>query len=413
MNKKKLLFITSCMLILFSCSNTVTNDENDISYSINSIPKKITNSNNDFGFNLFRTINTSSVDSSIFISPISVSIALGMTMNGAAGETYDQMRDVLCHTGLEKDKINASYKALIEELYNLSEGVEFNLANSIWYRDDCVIKDDFRTFNVDNFQAKIEALDFSKEQESLDIINGWVEDQTNDKIKNLVEEIDGLTVMFLINAIYLKADWKYQFDEEETKEDYFTIKNGNTVICQMMSNRTKYDYYEDDNIQAIDIPYANENYSLTIILPKNIDQINSLVQDMSSDIFNDIVNNFDADTVNFYFPKLEIEYKKKLKSSLMSMGMILPFGGNADFSEMFENTSAFIKRVVQKSYLKINEEGTEAAAATMVEMWEKSGTGDEEELTFKVNKPFLMFIREKQSGTILFTGKIMEPVWEE
>jgi len=418
MRNLKIIGLLILSIVIFNnCSEILYNNDDSDPSSLNSIPKSVTASQNNFAFELLKNVNSEQPDSNIFISPISASLALTMTMNGAAGETYQEMNKVLGYNPADREKLNASCKALINELYELSGGIEFNLANSIWLNDNFTLQEEFKNLNEEYFNAKIEALDFSQVENCVDIINSWVEDQTEDKIKKLItnSDVTASTLMFLINAIYFKASWKYQFNEEKTRESEFYLNNGDNVQCQMMQMKEEFHYYSNSGIQAIDLIYANDNYSMTILLPKNKNQLDSLLYNINSSELDNIIDNFKKDSVNLFMPKLELDYKKELKKNLIDMGMEKAFNtGQADFSKMVNEREdgIYIDKVRQKSFLKIEEKGTEAAAATVVTMDFATSIGGEK-IYMRVNHPFLFFIRERRTGTVLFSGKIMEPKWQD
>lgn len=411
--KKLLITIFILSFLLFSgCWDVLNLDLNDnnnmLKYTIDNIPENIIDANNNFSLELFKTINTNEGDSNIFISPVSVSFALGMTMNGADRNTYEEMKNTLDFADLDIEKINKSYLTLIDELYNVSEGVEFNLANSIWYSDKFSLQNEFKNLNENYFKAKMEGLDFNDVENSLDIMNSWVEEQTQGKIKNLINRIYPNDCMFLINAIYFNASWKYQFDETETEESQFYIDNENAVNCDMMNIKSKFHFVKTNDYHALELPYANENYSMLMLMPrsKNIDDF---LNSINRDTIAKIQNKFEYDSINISIPKLELEYEINLNDILIEMGIEEAFDSrSANFSKMFNElqSSIWIDRVKQKSFLKVNEEGTEAAAATVVVM--TLGISDEKFMNFNI--PYLFFIIEKQSNTILFCGKVVNPV---
>ena len=415
MNKTVSIVIVMMIVILSGgCNRLLDADLNGDDRLVSAVSRQVTTSQNNFAFDLFKTISGESGDQdNIFISPLSASLALTMTMNGADGETYEEMRRVLGYDNADREDINITCKALIDELYNLSGGVEFNLANSIWLNQQFTLQDSFQKLNTNYFRALIESLDFSKSRECTDTINDWVEEQTRNRIQNLVKpgDIDAMTLMLLINAIYFKADWKYQFDPEETREQPFDLLNGSTAPCQMMEMKGKFAYYVDDHLQAVDLPYANEHYSMTILLPYRAENIESLLQDLNTTELNRLLAEMSKDSVNLSMPKLELEYEKSLKPALQSMGMLQAFQGQADFSKMVQerDSGIFISEVRQKSFLKVEETGAEAAAATVVIMELTSIGGGSDDIYMRVDHPFLFFIRENRTGAILFAGKIMQP----
>ncbi|MBN2280016.1 MAG: serpin family protein [Candidatus Marinimicrobia bacterium] len=402
-----LLAMNGCSDIVKSKNNKKANDLPQ--YSIHEIPKSVIESNNGFSLQLFQIINAEDSGENVFISPISVSFALGMTMNGADGVTFEEMKNVLGFSGSDLDEINAAYAALIKELYSVSNGVEFNLANSIWFRNEFSLQEEFKQLNQDYFDAKVEALDFSDAEGTLHTINSWVEEQTENRIKDLLKSLDPNACMFLINAIYFKAAWKYRFDEQYTTESSFIPESGMSFNCNMMNIKSKFQFLQGTDYDAVELPYANENYAMLVLMPKT-ETIDNFIQIINPDIMKDIQNSFIADSVNISLPKMEIEYEKELNDLLKEMGIQEAFDPNrADFSKMFNemNDGIWIEKVKQKSFLKVNEEGTEAAAATVVQMNYES-VSDEKFICF--NRPFLFFILEKQSESILFCGKIVNPV---
>ena len=386
---KKIILI-SILILTTSCSELLnTSDPKVNSYSVKNIPTKIINANNDFSIKLFQTLNPHDGDSNIFISPVSVSFALGMTMNGADGNTYEEMKSTLGFEGLDIETINKSYAGLINELYDASGGVAFNLANSIWYTDELSLQSEFDSLNSEYFRAKVEALDFGLKSSCKEIVNQWVEDQTENKIKDFTRESDFESIMLLINAIYFNASWQYQFDESETEEKYFYPNDNESVKCEIMAQRNEYQYYAKEGIQAVELPYANDNYSMLLIQPTN-QPIDEFIAEFDRIQLAAMTKNFHKDSVNLFIPKLEIEYEKELGDILKEMGISDAFDAvQADFSKMFNELrdEIFIKLVRQKAFINLDEEGTEAAAATVVVMDWKSANGDQKNtITLNFNK---------------------------
>ncbi|MBN2280017.1 MAG: serpin family protein [Candidatus Marinimicrobia bacterium] len=407
--KRILLFL---LLFLINCDHIISDNPSTAQFSIKSIPKKLINANNEFSLELFRKLNPHERDGNIFISPVSASFALGMTMNGADGKTFDEMKTILGYKDFDLETINKTYAALIEELVQSAQGVEFNLANSVWFRNDLSLQDEFIHLNQQYFNAQIAALDFSQPTACKNIVNQWVEEQTKNKIKNFTQEDDYNSIMLLINAIYFDALWKYQFNEQETKEEAFYHNHAGFVTCEMMRQKSQLNYSITPDYQAIELPYANENYAMVIIEPTG-ENVDDFIQALSPSTFSKIVNSFKKDSVNLFIPKLEIEYTKELSDILKEMGILEAFDPNrADFSKMFNDVTEgiYIKLVRQKSFIKLNEKGTEAAAATVVIMDLKGAHNhNDEEIFLTIDKPFVFFIIEKQSDSILFCGKIINP----
>jgi serpin B len=409
--KKKLFTITLLVSIGIICCSP-NDDERDSGILRDLTPAEISlkESSNEFGFKVFRELVTIDANKNIFISPLSMSMALGMTYNGAAGETKTAMHSTLGYGDLSDDEINESYKSLIELLTQLDPKVIFNIANSIWYRQELSVLQDFINTNKEYFDAAVRALDFNSE-EAADVINNWVNEKTKGKIKEIVDKpIDPLTVMFLINAIYFKGTWTYEFDKGNTREDIFYLPDGTTTQCKMMNQTGNFKYFSSEKFQAIDLPYGDGYFSMTIFLPEPETDIDSLIHQLNNDNWNLWVSNLSKQEVMLYFPKFEIEYEKELKDVLSILGMEIAFDpDSADFSRINpDRDDLHIDKVKHKTYVKVNEEGTEAAAATSVgAALTSAGT------IMKVNRPFIFAIRENNSGTILFMGKIVEPIWEE
>lgn len=378
---------------------------------------ELVESNNSFGLKLFKEINAEETDSNVFISPLSISMALGMTYNGARQSTEEAMRTTLEFGNLSMGEINESYKSLIELLEEIDSDVEFNIANSIWYRDDWTFEQDFFERCRDYFDARVSSLDFSQSVMAKDTMNNWVDENTNGKIKQIVDDVNPTTdVMFLINAIYFNGTWTYQFNEEETKEKPFYLSGGGTKECEMMEVRSRFKYCEVSELQAIDIPYGNGNYSMTVILPDSGQTIDGLIAGLTQEEWDEWMDSFTEDSVNLFLPKVKLEYKAEetLKKVLIDMGMEIAFNpGEADFTGMYGPGGVFIGKIIHKTFLEVDEEGTEAAAATAVGMAATCvDCGGASYPVIRVNRPFLFAIRENHTGTILFIGKIVAPICE-
>jgi serine protease inhibitor len=410
--KDKWMFflIVVFMLSIFGCDTT---EPTEPLRSLSSSEAELVESDNSFGIKLFREINGEESNTNVFISPLSISMALGMTYNGARESTEEAMRTTLGFGDLSTDEINKSYKSLIELLEEIDSDVEFNIANSIWCRDDLIFEQDFFERCSNYFDARVSGLDFSQGDAVKDTINNWVEENTNGRIKDILDYVPQDAVMYLVNAIYFYGTWTYQFDEKDTKDDMFYLPGGSTKNCKMMEVRSKFKYFGNSELQAIDIPYGNGNYSMTVILPREGKDIDLLIAGLTQEKWNEWMNGFSEDTVNLFFPKLKLEYKidSVLKTVLTDMGMGIAFDQYAaDFTGMYKTGGVFINRIIHKTFLKVDEEGTEAAAATVVEM-ELTCIPDDPP-TMRVNRPFIFAIRENHSGTILFIGKIVEPFWD-
>jgi len=411
----KIFLVLLGSVLLLQCSKSPVRNAPEVPEEpipdLASVEKRLIESDNKFGLKLFKEIIREESDSNVFISPLSVAMALGMTYNGAAGETQKAMQRTLELEGFTLEEVNQCYQHLIESLTQLDPKVQFDLANSIWYRLGLVPREEFVSLCQKYFDALVRDLDFSH-PDAADTINGWVEENTNGKIKNLVEKpISGEIAMFLINTIYFNGAWTYQFDKDETKEAWFYLPDNSRKHCMMMEQRGLFGYYENEAFKAVDLPYGDGDFSMTIFLPHGRVDIDSLVGELSPENLNYWISCFEEDSVDVYLPRFKLEYGKNLNAVLKSLGMEIAFiPGEADFSKMYETLGVWISKVIHKSFVEVNEEGTEAAAATVVVM---SYGGGPSGLIIEINRPFLFMIRENVSGTILFIGKIVDPGYEE
>ncbi len=398
--------------LVVGCSgNPVSHRRSELPRALTAQEMQLIDADNLFGLKLFMAVSAAAGDTNVFISPLSVSMALGMTLNGADGQTYDAMRETLELAGLTEDEINQSYQSLIALLTNLDPEVVFQIANSIWYRDTFPIRQSFVDVNRQYFSAEVQGLDFD-DPGAADIINAWVHEKTNGKIDEIVDKpIDWNTVMFLINAIYFKGDWTYQFDPNDTEDEDFTLLDGTTKQVPMMFMQdVSLPYFENEDFQAVDLAYGDSLFSMTIILPHDGTDIDSIIEGLNTNQWEEWIGQFHHTSLeSFGMPKFKLEYEIKLNDVLKALGMEVAFDQNlADFSRMYHNEQVgpnlFISKVKHKTFIEVNEEGTEAAAVTSVEMAYTS-IGP----YMIVNRPFIFAIRERFSGTILFIGKIVDP----
>jgi serpin B len=374
--------------------------------------RQLVSSYNAFGLEIFRQlVRAAPPDTNIFISPLSISMALGMTLNGAAGTTEEAMKTTLEFGGMDIEEIDACYRSVIDLLTELDPDVIFEIANSIWYRHDLNPRKEFLDACMSYFDSDVTALDFSL-PEAPDIINAWVSEKTHEKIEEIINgPIHPMTVMFLINAIYFLGNWAYQFDPDLTQDDWFNPREGVKTPCRMMlqpgqDELAEYSYFETDDFQAIDLPYGNGLFSMVIILPKEGVGLDGLIDGCDQATWDDWTAGFRTREGRIQMPKFEIEYEDTLNRVLIRMGMGIAFGGGADFSRMFEDSEPYISSVRHKTYVRVDEAGTEAAAVTVVEMRE---TTIPDAFHMRVDRPFLFAIRERHSGTVLFIAKMFDP----
>lgn len=370
------------------------------------LEKKLIESDNAFGFKLFAEINQTAADENVFISPLSVSMALGMTMNGAEGQTYQEMANTLEFHGFTEQQINQTYHSLIDLLTQLDPKVRFEIANSIWYHDTYTVEQEFKELSQRYFDAEIAGLDFA-DPSSVDIINSWVKDKTNGKIETILDKISAEAVMFLINAIYFKAPWTIEFDPELTDDDIFQAPAGMKLVPTMHLT-TDLRYFGDEHVQVLTIPYGNELFAMTIVLPREHANLDSLASELSPELWQNWRVASEEYEVELALPRFKMAYKVELKKILKALGMEIAFApGVADFNRLLvERDDAYINEVRHKTFVEVNEEGTEAAAVTSVGV---EITSAPKIVSFRVDRPFIFAIHDLVADTILFIGKIVDP----
>ncbi len=401
--------ILASLVILISCGKNdpepVNREPNKIELTMKSA--ELIEADHQFAFEIFGEILGSSDEVNLMISPLSVSYALGMTLNGADGTTRDAFRDVLHFGDLTDQEVNESYKELMSQLVTLDDRVEFSIANSIWYKLGYNVLAEFISTNQDYFDAAVEELDFSDPQ-SVDIINGWIEDKTNDKIRDMLDFIPADAVMYLINAIYFNATWKYQFDPGDTYNGDFTLENGTSHQVEYMQVEGGFNFTYQEKFSAVELPYGDSAFSMVVLLPGAGVTTADLVDAMDAGSWDTWFEYPNHTNVHIELPKFKYGFKSLLNDPLIELGLGIAFSDFADFTRITPPGGLFISRVIHQTFIDVKEEGTEAAAATIVEIMETSAGGGGP-VQFKVDRPFLYVIRENSTGAILFMGKVGKP----
>jgi serine protease inhibitor len=370
--------------------------------------QQVIDASNAFSFALFGR-GTVRRDSNVFLSPLSASFSLGMTMNGAAGTTFDEMRSALQFGSMSQQEIDASYKSLIALLTSLDPAVTMQIANAIWYRQGFPFNQSFLDTTKAYFDAEVRGLNFADVAGSLGAINGWVNTKTNGKIPTILETIDQQDVMFLVNAIYFNGSWRSKFDAAETIDAPFTAFDGSKESLRLMHRNATMAYAETDAYQAVDLPYGNGAFSMTVVLPKAGRDVESVAASLTPAAWQSLTGRFNGSAlVDLYLPKIKLSYQRQLASDLVALGMKAAFvPGGADFTRMSPaGKDLYIAFVKQKTFVDVHEEGTEAAAVTVTGIRVISAPITQ---TMRVDRPFLFVLRERLSGTILFMGKIVRP----
>jgi serpin B len=370
--------------------------------------------NSAFAFELYQALREQ--EGNLFYSPHSISVALAMTYAGARGETAQQMADTLNFI-LEQERLHPGFNWLDAELASRGEGAQgkddkgfrLNIVNAIWGQKDYEFLSDFLDVLAENYGAGLRILDFINETEkSRLIINDWVSDQTEGRIKDLIPQgaIDALTRLVLTNAIYFNAAWEDPFDEDVTADGPFYLFEGGQVIVPMMKQTESFGYTEGEGYQAVELQYDGNELSMVILLPE-AGQFQAFEEGLQAQKISDIISGLQSTGVTLTMPKFEFDSEFSLTDTLAKMGMPIAFSGDADFSGMTGNRALFISDVVHKAFVSVDEAGTEAAAATAVIMPEAGPPEPTVEVT--IDHPFIFLIRDIETGAILFVGRVMNP----
>jgi len=397
--------------VLVSCEKAKDTPGDPVPILLTEKQKEVVDQSNNFAFNLFNQILSGKSDAeNIMISPFSVSSALSMTLNGAAGETYDQMLKTLCLEDKTLDEINSTYLKLMSDMVPVDDRIEFDIANSVWVEKTLTVKENFITKLEEYYDAEGKSFDIT-DPSSKDIINAWVEDKTNDKIKDLISLLPDDTRMLLINAIYFNGKWKGKFDKEKTSDRQFHLSSGTVKNVPTMSNKSTYSSFHQDNATVVDLPYGQGNYTMVIALPDEGYTPAQIASSLDAATWQDWETRLENPGIEMqlYLPKFKYEYSKSIAKDLCTLGMPVAFSASADFSNI-SNTALQIFDVLHKTYIATDEEGTEAAAATAVII---GLTAVPQSSVIDINRPFLYFIREIYTGTIVFMGIVEDPTVEK
>lgn len=344
-------------------------------------------------------------DNNFMVSPLSLSMALAMTWNGAAGETKEAMQQTLKMDGFSDDELNSYYKKLREALLKTDPSTKLSIANAIFTNQSVKINPDFVNTNRSFYEAAVEAVDFTR-PETVGIINKWASDNTNGLIEKVIENTKPEDLMYLLNAIYFKGIWTSEFDKKNTSERPFTYENGTRKNVEMMKQTAKFNYTNDENLQLVQLPYGNQAFSMMVLLPAEDKRLQDVVEVTRQEgYWENLKSGLYEAEVELSLPKFKTEYSKRLNEVLTKMGMGIAFANVADFSRM-SDTPAKIDFVKQDTYISTDESGTEAAAVTTIGMIMTSLPVNPEKVVFNANRPFLYLIQENSTGAILFMGAV-------
>jgi len=369
--------------------------------------QEVVNANNKFAFDLYSELNKSE-DGNIFYSPYSISAALAMTYDGAKGQTADEMKSVFHFP--ESNILRPNFAAIYNDINKKDKPYKLSTGNALWVQQDYQLLGEYLSTVEKYYGGKAANLDFAKEAEkSRQTINTFIEEQTDNKIKDLIPQgvLDASTRLILTNAIYFKGTWTWEFDKSDTREQDFRITPTNIVKTPMMhmkNDKAKFNYADTGGLQILELPYKGDEISMLILLPtENLDAIELSLTAEKLKEYMDQMKETELDGI--FLPKFEFDTKYFMKETLSKMGMPTAFG-NADFSGMTGKKDLLIDFVIHQAYVKVDEEGTEAAAATAVGMRLRSAG---RRTTFRADHPFIFIIQEKKTGNIVFLGRVIDP----
>jgi serpin B len=398
--------------VIAACSDTAGPSEalvpiTDLPRELSIAERALVGASNRFTTDLLRRVREASPGKTIFLSPLSASMALGMTMNGAAGDTRVQMAEMLGLANLTAAD-NEAYRDLIELLRELDPRVDFRLANAIFHRDAFQMEAPFLSDASTYFDARVEGVDFD-DPGAADHINAWVRDATEDRIDEIIQPpISSLTMAFLVNAIYFKGDWTGRFDPRDTYSGPFHLEGGGTATVRFMMKEDSVGFRSSDSWVAVELPYGRGAWVMTIAVPRSGYDLDTVLADLESLL--DTSAEWRPGNVQLHLPRFKLEWDRTLNDDLKALGMVDAFDEDAaDFRPMYalaRDVGLHVATVKQKTFLEVDEEGTEAAAVTVVVINQTSCCAGPPEL--RADRPFFLAIRERLSGTVLFAGVIVE-----
>ncbi len=368
--------------------------------------QEVITASNDFAFHLFAEVNRENPETNLFISPFSVSMALGMAMNGAADSTLRAIHQAVGPAGLQPLEISKGYNELSTLLKSIDKRVNYTNSSALWYRQPLQAKNLFKDISAAYYDTWVEGMDFNHPK-AANWINKWVESQTESNVKVMVEDIEEENQMFFTNAVYFKADWAQAFDKNRTaKAPFYQLDGTEVQATTMFADDARVIFYQDVEKTMIDLPYGNRQYSMIILLPAAGYDMENLIDGLDAETLNTYYTSADTLMLDLQLPKFNITSKLALEPALAALGMGVAFGKEANFSNLFEEEGNVpVKQMIHHAYVEVNEDGTEAGASTA------AGSVSTTPLPIiSIDQPFVFFIREKHTQAILFAGKIINPV---
>ena len=402
-------FLASLLFIplFWSCQKNSENlPTNPVPINLTLKQASLVTSENTFAYDLFRYINLSAGDQNTIISPLSVSYALSMTVNGAANATADSMLKALRVSDISISDLNKSYKNLTSALLSVDSRVLMEIANSVWTEKSFTVKQPFIDTLTGYYDAQARSFDINDPTAPQEI-NQWISDHTNGYIKNMIDQLDNKTVMLIINAIYFKGLWKGKFDSNATTSRTFTQPGGSTEEVPTMHQTETQNIYLGNGFGMVELPYGQGNFVMDIILPDNND-LSAVSASLTASDLATWASAMTSKKVDLYLPKFKYGFKVNMNDILTSMGMGIAFTDAADFSNI-SDIPLLINKVLHQAFIETDEQGTVAAAATVVEIG-PTMVGPNDPVSFDVNHQFVYIIREVTTNSVIFMGKVTDPL---
>lgn len=414
--RKEWLIVVTITLLISGCTRSGATSEMDSARDFvdrmeasKKLDPHLVEASNQLGLKLFGKLRAEEEGRNLSISPYSITAALALAYNGSAGETATELGDLLGYPPAEREKMNTDHQALLALLNKVGSGIELKLANSIWGAEKLPLRKAFLSTGKDNYEAEIQKTDFSS-QKSVTEINKWVSEHTENKIKKMLENPPGKNaVAVLVNAVYFKGGWRQVFLEENTRREEFHPTTETAVQVDMMKQSGHFLYAESKNWQAIRLPYGDGQMDMLVILPTEDYSLNELQDELATGGLQDSL--FDGSNGEISLPRFTASYGTDLKDVLKALGVQRAFDPDlGDFSDMADTPdSIFINQLLHKTYIKVNEQGTEAAASTLAAMLAGGAPPADEPFKMVVNRPFLYVIKDNQTGVWLSLGAIENP----
>lgn len=399
---QSVLVIAATLLLLWAALGCSSNSPTPSGEEVK-IPEDFANRTGDFAFDFFKKLNDAEpADKNVFVSPLSLHMALGMLLNGANEQTADEIQKTLKLNGISLADANTTYLKLMEGLPKADPKVTLGLANSVWNRDTFKPETDFVNILKESFKA--DATQFSGSDASP--LNTWASNKTNGKIKKVLDSIEPQMVLFLMNALYFKGDWTTSFDEKKTSDYPFQLGNDQTKNVKMMQLKSKLSFAKRDGYFAYELPYGNGRYAMTVLVPTGTEEVNNLVTKLTADEWNQLQQGLkEVENLQIGLPRFTLEYEVYLNEVLKKMGMPTAFIPNvADLTKINKAGKLNVGFVKQNTFVAVDEKGTEAAAVTTIGV-ELTSLPQ----TYYADRPFVFIISEKSSDTVLFMGKMVNP----